>query len=160
VAEQNHPNPLQMSTSSLDRILPLILIFARPVSEYCVCNLWSFLTFLTRKIHDLDNTYHVATYVHNTSTSTHRTHAFTEHTDIYLEEAERQRWHVLHNSSRLKTFLDEGWTIAIMRQRLKDLNCTLDSLGTPPSPESLPGTSLSAPDDVLPAFTLDEHILQ
>jgi hypothetical protein len=32
----------------------------------------------------------------------------------------------------------------------------LDSLGTPPSPDLLPGTSLSAPDDALPAFTLDE----
>ncbi|KAG2054570.1 hypothetical protein BDR06DRAFT_971540 [Suillus hirtellus] len=94
------------------------------------------------KIHNLDDTYHVATYVHNTSTSTRHTHAFTEHTDIYLEEAERQCWHVLHKLSRLKTFLDEGWTIATMRQRLRDPDCTLDSLGTPPSPDLLPGTSL------------------
>ncbi|KAG2047265.1 hypothetical protein BDR06DRAFT_976865 [Suillus hirtellus] len=94
------------------------------------------------KIHDLDDTYHVASYVHDTSTSTRRTHAFTEHTDIYLEEAERQRWHVLHKLSQLKTFLDEGWTIATMCQRLRDPDCTLDSLGTPPSPDLLPGTSL------------------
>jgi hypothetical protein len=95
-------------------------------------------------------------YLPSTGTSARRAHAFVDHTDIYLEEAERQHWHVLHKSSRLKTFLDEGWTVATMRQRLKDPAYTLDSLGTPPSPGSLPGTSLSAPDDVLPAFNLDE----
>jgi hypothetical protein len=145
-----------MFISSLYRTLPLILIFARPASEYCICNIWSFLTFFTRKIHNLDNTYHVASYVHNTSTLTCRTHAFTENTDIYLEEAEHQCWHVLHKSSQLKTFLDEGWTIATMHQRLRDPDCMLHSLSTPPSPDLLPGTSLSAPDDALPAFTLDE----
>ncbi|KAG1817371.1 hypothetical protein EV424DRAFT_1347958 [Suillus variegatus] len=84
-----------------------------------------------------------------------RAHAFNEHTNIYLEEAERQHWHV-HTSSCLKTFLDDGWTITTLHQRLKDPAYTLDSLGTPPTPSSLPGTSLSAPDDVLSDFTLDE----
>ncbi|KAG1811953.1 hypothetical protein EV424DRAFT_1349511 [Suillus variegatus] len=98
----------------------------------------------------------------DTSTSTRHAHIFNEHIDIYLEEVEHQHWHILHKSLCLKTFIDEGWTIATMRQRLKDPSCTLDSLGTPPSP-SLPGTSLSAPDNVLPAFTLDEmhrHIVK
>jgi hypothetical protein len=102
-------------------------------------------------------------YLPSTGTSAHRTHAFADHTDTYLEEAERQNWHVLHKSSRLKTFLDEGWTVATMCQRLKDPACTLDSLSTPPSPGPLPRTSLSFPDNILPAFTLDEmhkHIVK
>ncbi|KAG2047331.1 hypothetical protein BDR06DRAFT_976813 [Suillus hirtellus] len=55
------------------------------------------------------------------------------------------------------------WIVVTMRQRLKDPACTLDSLGTPPSPGPLPGTSLSFPDNILPAFTLDEmhkHIVK
>src|SRR6267154_559159 len=95
-------------------------------------------------------------YLPSTGTSVRRAHAFTDHTNTYLEEAERQHWHVLHKSSHLKTFLDEGWTVATMRQRLKDPAYTLDSLGTPPSPGPLSGTSLSVPDDALPAFNLDE----
>ena len=95
-------------------------------------------------------------YLPSTGTSARRAHAFTNHTDTYLEEAEHQHWHVLHKSSCLKTFLDEGWTVATMRQRLKDPAYMLDSLGTPPSPGPLPGTSLSVPDDALPAFSLDE----
>ncbi|KAG2060447.1 hypothetical protein BDR06DRAFT_1002364 [Suillus hirtellus] len=91
-------------------------------------------------IHNLNNTHHVMSYLPSTGTSACCAHAFADHIDIYLEEAEHQHWHVLHKSSCLKTFLERPD----------------DSLSTPPSPASLPGTSLSAPDDVLPAFNLDK----
>lgn len=74
---------------------------------------------------------------------------------IYLEEVEHNHWHI-HASSCLKTFLDDGWMIATLHQRLKDPAYMLDSPGTPPSPSSLTTTSLSAPEDILPDFTLDE----
>src|SRR6267154_2120046 len=131
-----------MSTSSSDRTLSLCQIYAKPASEYRVWSLSFFPTSFTRKIHENNHTHHIMSYLPSTGTSARRAHAFTNHTDTYLEEAEHQHWHVLHKPSRLKTFLDEGWTVATMHHRLKDPAYMLDSLGTPPSPGPLPGTSL------------------
>jgi hypothetical protein len=104
----------------------------------------------------VDSSHQISTYKHTTGTSAHRNHAFYCHTDLYLQEAERQRWPILVRS--VKERLNEGWSLAAIRERLQDPAYHIDSLGPIPNHgpnDSLPGIG-SSPDDYIPDFSIDE----
>ncbi|KAG1779483.1 hypothetical protein EV702DRAFT_1043899 [Suillus placidus] len=101
-----------------------------------------------------DSSHPIASYKHTTGTSAHHNHAFYSHTNLYLQEAKCLCWPILVKS--LKGQLNEGWTLAAIRERLQDSAYHIDSLGSIPNQaHSLPGTGLSL-DDYLQDFGIDE----
>jgi hypothetical protein len=143
-----------MSVTSIGWIKPLIARFANPASKYVSTVFSCFLTSLSREFQKVDGSHRIASYKHTTGTTAHRNHAFYGHTDLYLREAERLHWPILVKS--LKEQLNEGWTLAAIRERLQDPAYHIDLLGTIPNPSTpLPGTGLS-PDDHIPDFSIDE----
>ncbi|KIK35342.1 hypothetical protein CY34DRAFT_96280, partial [Suillus luteus UH-Slu-Lm8-n1] len=101
-----------------------------------------------------DSSHPITLYKHTTSTYAHCNHAFYSHTDLYLQEAESLCWPILVKS--LKRRLNEGWTLAAIRERLQDSTYHIDSLGSiPDQAHLLPGIGLS-PDDYLPDFSINE----
>lgn len=115
-----------------------------------------FLTALSRGLRVKDPSHLVMSYKHSTGTSARHTHAFYHHSDVFLQEAEHLRWPIFIQP--LNDRLAEGWTLAAIRERLRDPAYHIESLGTIPNQghgNFPPGTTLS-PDDYIPDFSIDE----
>ncbi|KAG2746122.1 hypothetical protein P692DRAFT_20739314, partial [Suillus brevipes Sb2] len=118
---------ISITSTRLTPILRAKLAFL--ASEYCIYNLSSFLTPITRALHNIDTTHKVMVYAGSTSSSAPRMHAFTHHTELYLEAAEHFGWHI--QIKDLNERLAEGWSLMTIREHLKKLYCTMQSLGPP-----------------------------
>ncbi|KAG1726180.1 uncharacterized protein EDB91DRAFT_1086855 [Suillus paluster] len=80
----------------------------------------------------------------------------SHHTILYLEEAGCHGWPI--QIKPLNALLEQGWTVTTIHERLRDLSCTMDSLGDVPNHDDvLLGTRQSGSlKDEIPNFTVDE----
>ncbi|KAG1728224.1 hypothetical protein EDB19DRAFT_1832821 [Suillus lakei] len=73
----------------------------------------------------------IAVYGSSMSNSPLHSHIYKVHIELYLQESKKQQWPIgIHP---VGTCLNEGWTFAKIRERLKDPTCTTKTLGPPPS---------------------------